>query len=305
MRFKTWCLGASTMGPVLRRRQSLKWGLGALAAAGFGLQSVAAPDSAKAPNPLGEWASTWDPQLDPRLYLVSEKLDGVRAIWDGSALRFRSGRSIAAPVWFLAGLPAQALDGELWLERKRFDRLSGTVRKAQPVDAEWRALRYMVFDAPAPEVPFEARAQALQTLVQGANQPWLVALEQSRLTSPTGLQARLQQVAALGGEGLVLHRLDAPWQPGRTEAVRKLKLQPDEEARVVAHQAGKGKFEGQMGALLLELPTGQRFALGTGFSAADRAKPPPIGALVTYRYRDRTPQGLPKFASYLRLRDPD
>ena len=309
MRFNTLGAAAPATDFALRRRQTLKWGLGAITGLGVGLQSAlaatgaASPESAKPTKALGEWASNWDDQLDPSLYLVSEKLDGVRAIWDGAALRFRSGRPIAAPAWFLAGLPAQALDGELWLERKRFDRLSGTVRKAQPVEAEWRALRYMVFDAPAPDVPFETRVQLLQSVVQRANQPWLVAMEQTRLASRTGLQTRLQQVAALGGEGLVLHRLDAPWQPGRSEAVRKLKLQPDEEARVVAHVAGKGKFDGQMGALLLEMPSGQRFALGTGFSAADRAKPPAIGAQVTYRYRDRTPQGIPKFASYLRVRE--
>lgn len=309
MRFKTLGARALTTGLVVRRRQTLKWGLGALAGLGAGLQSAlaatgaASPESAKPTRALGEWASNWDDQLDPSLYMVSEKLDGVRAIWDGVALRFRSGRPIVAPTWFLAGLPAQALDGELWLERKRFDRLSGTVRKVQPVDAEWRALRYMVFDAPAPDAPFEARVRQLQSVVQRANQPWLVAMEQTRLASSTGLETRLQQVASLGGEGLVLHRLDAPWQPGRSDAVRKLKLQPDEEARVVAHVAGKGKFEGQMGALLLEMPNGQRFALGTGFSAADRAKPPAIGAQVTYRYRDRTTQGIPKFASYLRVRE--
>jgi len=303
MRFTILGEGASTRGATIGRRQTLKWGLAALATASFSAQRAVGAQNAKSTNPLGEWATEWDAQLDPSLYLVSEKLDGVRAIWDGAALRFRSGRPMAAPTWFLAGLPAQALDGELWLERKRFDRLSGTVRKVQPVDAEWRALRYMVFDAPVPDVSFETRVQLLQSVVQRANQPWLVAMEQTRLASSTGLQTRLQQVAALGGEGLVLHRLDAPWQPGRSEAVRKLKLQPDEEARVVSHVAGKGKFEGQMGALLLEMPSGQRFALGTGFSAADRAKPPPIGAQVTYRYRDRTPQGIPKFASYLRVRE--
>ena len=303
MRFTILGEGASTRGATIGRRQTLKWGLGALATASFSAQRAVGAQTAKSTNPLGEWATEWDAQLDPSLYLVSEKLDGVRAIWDGAALRFRSGRPIAAPAWFLAGLPAQALDGELWLERKSFDRLSGTVRKAQPVDAEWRALRYMVFDAPVPDVSFETRVQLLQSVVQRVNHPWLVAMEQTRLASSAGLQTRLQQVAALGGEGLVLHRLDAPWQPGRSEAVRKLKLQPDEEARVVSHVAGKGKFEGQMGALLLEMPNGQRFALGTGFSAADRAKPPPIGAQVTYRYRDRTPQGIPKFASYLRMRE--
>ncbi len=305
MRFNSLGASASTTGPVLRRRQTLKWGLGALAGAGLITPSALAIVSAKAANPLGEWAETWDNQLDPSHFMVSEKLDGVRALWDGAVLRFRSGRPIAAPTWFLASLPSQALDGELWMGRKTFDRLSGAVRKSQPVDADWRALRYMVFDAPAPSGPFEARAQQVQNLVQHADLPWLRAVEQSRLVSAEDLQTSLQQVAGLGGEGLVLHRLDALWQPGRSEAVRKLKLQPDDEATVVAHVPGKGKFEGQMGALLLEMPDGLRFALGTGFSAADRVHPPAIGARVTYRYRDHTPNGLPKFASFLRVRGPE
>jgi DNA ligase-1 len=302
MEFKSGGADAPITGVGLRRRQTLALGLGVLAGFGLSQKRAVAGNNGKTNAALGEWASDWDAQLDPSLFLVSEKLDGVRAIWDGAVLRFRSGRTIAAPEWFLRALPAQALDGELWLDRKRFDPLSGAVRKVRPVDAEWRALRYMVFDAPAPDAVFEARAQRLQTVVERASLPWLIALEQTRLATAAGVQARLQQVAALGGEGLMLHRMDAPWQPGRSEAVRKLKLQPDDEARVVAHIEGKGKFEGQMGALLLEMPSGQRFALGTGFSAADRANPPPIGAQVTYRYRDRTPKGLPKFASYLRVR---
>jgi DNA ligase-1 len=71
--------------------------------------------------------------IDPKPYLVSEKLDGVRALWDGTALRFRSGRVVAAPAWFLAGLPKTPLDGELWMGRRSFDVLSGIVRRAEPV----------------------------------------------------------------------------------------------------------------------------------------------------------------------------
>ena len=83
----------------------------------------------------------------------------------------------------------------------------------------------------------------------------------------------------------------------------KLKLQPDEEARVVALIPGKGRHVGRMGALMLEMADGKRFALGTGFTDAQRADPPAVGTVVTYRYRDRTPSGLPKFASFLRVRD--
>jgi len=104
-----------------------------------------------------------------------------------------------------------------------------------------------------------------------------------------------------GGEGLVLHRANALWSPGRSDALFKLKPMPDDEARVLAHLPGKGKHAGRMGALLLALPDGQQFALGTGFSDAQRADPPPVGAIVTYRYRDRTPKGVPRFASFLRV----
>jgi DNA ligase-1 len=248
-------------------------------------------------------ARDWQPSLNPADFLVSEKLDGVRALWDGSTLRFRSGRPIAAPPWFLAGLPQAPLDGELWLGRHSFDTLSGVVRKDFPVDAEWRSVRYMVFDMPRRAGSFAERAAAIREWLDAAHLPWLQAVAQAVVPDAAALQTRLSEVVAGGGEGLVLHRADAPWSPGRSDALRKLKPQPDEEGQVVALIPGRGKYQGRMGALLLQTPQGQRFALGTGFSDALRASPPPVGAVVSYRYRDRTASGLPKFASFLRLRD--
>ena len=248
-------------------------------------------------------ARDWQPSLNPADFLVSEKLDGVRALWNGSTLRFRSGRPIAAPPWFLAGLPQAPLDGELWLGRHSFDALSGVVRKDSPVDAEWRSVRYMVFDLPGRAGGFAERALAIRELLDAQQQPWLQAVAQALVPDAAALQVRLNEVVAGGGEGLVLHRADAPWSPGRSDALRKLKPQPDEEGQVVALIPGRGKYQGRMGALLLQTPQGQRFALGTGFSDALRASPPPVGAVVSYRYRDRTASGLPKFASFMRVRD--
>ncbi len=243
------------------------------------------------------------PDIDPAPYLVSEKFDGVRAFWDGQRLCFRSGREVMAPRWFTAALPAQALDGELWLGRGRFDALSATVRRVEPVDAEWRALSYLVFEAPGQAGDFAARHAQLQRCVALARQPQLQVVEQQRLPDRAALQRRYRQVLAAGGEGLMLHRADAPYVSGRSDLLLKLKPLLDTEARVVGHVAGQGRHAGRLGALELETPQGLRFKLGTGLSDAQRNDPPPIGATVSYRYRELTPSGRPRFASFIALRD--
>jgi DNA ligase 1 len=239
--------------------------------------------------------------IDPTGYLVSEKLDGVRALWDGSVLRFRGGRSIAAPAWFTSKLPATPLDGELWLARGRFDVLSGTVRKAQPLDAEWQQVKYMVFELPQGSGTFAQRAAQLQNLVQAAAWPALQAVEQYAVANPAALQAKLKSITSAGGEGLMLHLASAPVTTGRSGVLLKLKAVQDAEATVVGHVAGKGKYAGMVGALEVRAANGQRFKLGSGLSDADRRKPPAIGSVVTYTYRDTTPSGKPRFASFLRV----
>lgn len=275
-----------------------------------GLATALPHDTASMPAPSATapalmHAKLWPSDQDPSGYLVSEKLDGVRAFWDGHVLRFRSGLPIAAPDWFTVALPPTALDGELWLGRGRFDELSGIVRRQVAVDADWRSVRYMIFDLPGDPNAFAERSQRIQVLLAQAKQPWLQAVAQARVSDASALQKLLNQTTQAGGEGLVLHRANALWSPGRSDALLKLKLQPDEEARVVAHLPGKGKHAGRLGALLLEMPNGQRFALGTGFTDAQREAPPPVGSVVTYRYRDHTPKGLPKFAAFLRVRSPE
>lgn len=267
--------------------------------------SVAEPVPAQAapsPAPALMHARHWHVGDDPRSYWVSEKLDGVRAYWDGQTLRFRSGVTIAAPAWFVAALPATPLDGELWLGRGRFDELSGTVRRKEPVDADWRKVHYMVFDLPGAQGTFTERTQRLSELLAQAQTPWLQAVAQQRVRNAAALHTLLRQTLKLGGEGLVLHRARALWAPGRSDALLKLKLHADDEARVVAHLPGKGRNQGRLGALLLEMPDGKRFALGTGFTDAQRADPPAVGALVTYRYRDLSPKGLPRAAVFVRER---
>lgn len=235
-------------------------------------------------------------------YLVSEKYDGVRALWDGQQLVTRTGNVIHAPAWFTQGFPKQALDGELWLARREFDRLSGIVRKEVAMDDEWRKVRYLVFELPQAQGNFEARAQRIKQLIKQANLPHLQAVEQYRLPNHKALQLKLNQVVIQGGEGLMLHRADALYVTGRSDVLLKLKPYFDAEATVIAHTAGRGKYQGKLGALVVETKDGVRFKLGTGFTDAERDNPPKIGSLVTYAYKDTTKQGKPKFARFLRVK---
>jgi len=236
-------------------------------------------------------------------YFVSEKLDGVRARWDGRTLWTRGGHRVATPPGFVQGWPATPMDGELWIARSRFDVVSGIARSTRPDPAAWDAVRFMVFDLPAHPGPFSERVAAMRTLVERTAHPQLHMVEQTRVASRAALDARLAQVVAAGGEGLMLHHADARYGVGRSNALLKLKPYDDAEARVLAHAPGKGKYTGMLGALVVEHHDGRQFRIGTGFTDAQRADPPPLGSWVTYRYNGLTSTGLPRFARLLRIRD--
>ena len=241
--------------------------------------------------------------VDVTRYWVSEKLDGVRALWDGKVLRFRSGRQVNAPAWFTEALPAEPLDGELWMGRRRFEELSGIVRKQQPRDEEWQRVKFMVFERPGAAGDFSNRIEGLSNLVKQAGVPWLAVVEQFRVSDRQALKMKLDEIVAAGGEGLMLHRADAPYMTGRSDVLLKLKPLRDAEASVVAHVPGRGRLSGMMGALQVETPEGLRFEIGTGFTDAVRRNPPPVGSVVTYQYRDLTKNGVPRFVNYLRRRE--
>ena len=236
-------------------------------------------------------------------FLVSEKLDGVRARWDGRSLWTRGGARIAAPAAFTRGWPTDPMDGELWIARGRFDEVSAIVRRVRADPQAWRYVRFMAFDLPANPRPFAERVVRMRVLIAGADNPQLAMIPQRRFATAAELDAELARVVAGGGEGLMLHRRSARYRPGRSEDLLKYKPHQDAEAQVVAHLPGKGKYQGMLGALQVRTPEGRRFRIGTGFTDAQRAAPPPLGAWVTYRYTGLTSTGLPRFARFVRLRD--
>ena len=249
-------------------------------------------------------AEAWDGAVDISDWWLSEKLDGVRAYWDGKQFLSRLGNLYAAPDWFTAGLPNVPLDGELWLERKQFQKTVSIVRRKDQSE-HWRQIRYVVFDAPAMQDPFEKRMEYLNALVLEHGPEYAVAHEQARCQGIAHLKAELQRVEALGGEGLMLRQPQSLYVVGRSSTLLKVKTFHDAEARVIGHQPGAGRHKGRLGALLVKLPNGTEFSVGTGFSDAQRTSPPPVGSLITFRYQELSNGGVPRFPSYVGVRKDD
>lgn len=247
-------------------------------------------------------AHAWDNYLDLTGWWMSEKLDGVRAYWDGKQFISRQGNVYMAPDWFVEDLPPDIhLDGELWIARKAFQKTVSIVRR-QDKNKEWEAVKYVVFDAPQVDDVFEARMAYLQQLLDEIQPRYARPHEQERCKSSEHLLEELKRVESFGGEGLMLRQPQSKYEQGRSSTLLKVKTFHDADARVLEHLPGTGKHKGRMGALSVELSDGTRFAIGTGFSDKERSDPPPVGSIVTFRYQELTDRGVPRFPSFVRMR---
>lgn len=246
-------------------------------------------------------AQTWDNEQDVTGWWASEKLDGVRAYWNRRDFVSRNGHVFHSPAWFKLCMPPIHLDGELWIERKAFQRTVSIVR-SQNAGELWRDVKYMVFDAPAYGGPFEARLDVARQAVYGQGAEHLRVLYHFECQGIDHLRRKLAQVAILGGEGLMLRQPGSHYETGRSSTLLKVKQFQDAEARVIAHLPGSGRHKGRLGALLVELPSGIQFHVGTGFTDAQRNSPPPVGSTITFRYQELTDGGVPRFPSFVRVR---
>ncbi len=248
-------------------------------------------------------ANIYQPGINLEDYWVSEKFDGVRAYWNGKHLMSRQGNIFHAPEWFTAVLPERALDGELWLGRGMFERLSGVVRRQSPDDSSWSGIKFLIFDLPGHTGTFDERLKRLEEIVADTNMPHIQLVEQFKVSDHEALIKKLDELVKQGAEGLMLHLGSSLYKNGRYDDLLKLKKHFDAEAVVINYIPGKGKYEGMLGSVVVEMPDKQRFKIGTGFSDAERRNPPAIGSTITYKYFGLTKKGIPRFASFMRVRN--
>ena len=261
-----------------------------------------APPVVKGESPDLLLAENYRQDIDLSAYWVSEKLDGVRAFWDGKRLISRGGNAFSAPSWFTAGFPPVALDGELWVGRGRFEETASIVTRSLPHDG-WRQVRYMVFDLPEDPEIFDVRLDNLRATVAASQSEFLAVVVQEKVADHRSLLNRLDQVTAAGGEGLMLHRGDSRYRGGRGMDLLKLKRFDDAEGVVIAHNPGKGKYAGMMGSVTVRTSDGTTVKIGSGFSDDERKAPPPIDAMITFKHQGFTNTGKPRFPVFWRIRD--
>jgi len=229
---------------------------------------------------------------------MSEKLDGIRAYWDGKQLFTRSGKVIHAPDWFLKDYPPFAIDGELWSKRGDFEFISSTVRDKCPSNG-WRKIKHYIFDVP------HAKGNLFERLakVKPYEGKVIKIIPQIPIKSKDDLKRFLDEIEQKGGEGVVVRDPNAPYIGKRTSKALKVKRFHDAECEIVGYTEGRGKYRGKVGAIVCALQDGTRFKIGSGLSDALRKNPPKIGTIITFKYKELTKKGKPRFPIFLRIRD--
>ncbi|TKF79202.1 DNA ligase [Vibrio kanaloae] len=245
-------------------------------------------------------ANTYQQGIDVSEYWKSEKLDGIRALWDGNHLYTRNGNQIYAPTWFTEQLPKVRLEGELWAGRGKFHLVQSTVLDHTPSDTAWREIKFMLFDMPGAAGDYQKRYYNILHWVSLIDESHVGYIEHVPIKNEKALFHQLDNIDERNGEGLMLRKITSRYQAGRSNDLLKLKRHHDAEATVIGYKSGTGKYKGMMGSILVHMEEGVEFYIGSGFSDKMRLSPPEIGSRITFRYNGFTQNGKPKFARFVR-----
>lgn len=232
-------------------------------------------------------------------WIMSEKLDGIRAYWDGKALYTRQGKELSVPPSFIVNFPPFELDGELWTARGDFEKIQSIVMDKSP-SKEWQKISYNIFEVPNATGDFMSRITMARDWFEKHENPRVRIIEQIECKSHLELSHFLDEIVSNGGEGVVVRNPNSPYQSGRSVNVLKVKKFDDMEGRVVA--INMSNRTSRVSSLTLKLENGVVFKVGTGFDDRFQKHTLQIGDLVTFKYFGLTMSGKPKFASYMRVR---
>ena len=227
---------------------------------------------------------------------MSEKLDGIRAYWNGKNLISRGGKIINSPKWFTKDYPPFEIDGELWSKRGDFENISSIVRDKIP-SQKWKEIKHYIFEVPNSEGNLTTRLNKVKPYQNNI----IKIIPQIAIKNKAHLEQFLKEIEAKRGEGVVVRDPNAPYIASRTSKVLKVKTFHDAECKVIGYTKHSKNID-MIGAIKCELDNGMQFKIGSGLNNTLRLNPPNIGDIITFKYKEFTKYGKPRFPVFLRVR---
>ena len=230
-------------------------------------------------------------------WVMSEKLDGIRAYWDGKKLISRGGKIINAPKWFTKDYPPFKIDGELWTKRGDFENIASIVRDKTP-SSKWKDIKHYIFEVPQADGNLFQRLSKVEPYINDH----IKIIPQIKIKNKEHLNIFLKSIESKNGEGVVVRDPNTPYIDHRTSKALKVKSFKDDECEVIGYTKGKGKYKDLIGAIKCKTQDNIEFKIGSGLSDKLRKYPPNIGDIITYKYQNKTKYGKPRFPVYFRIR---
>jgi len=233
-------------------------------------------------------------------WYMSEKLDGIRAYWNGKELLSKNGNKIHAPTWFIKDFPKFELDGELWTKRDDFESIQNIVLDKTPSD-DWKKVTYNIFEVPNQKGDFDERLKVAIQWVKKYKNRYIRIIPQIKCKNKEHLEAYLQELINKKAEGVIIKNPHKEYFIGRNSNILKVKKFKDMEGEIIGFNYDVNK---RLKSLVLKLDNGINFNLGGGFKEKDRLNHKfKIGNIITFKYYGFTKYGKPKFASFLRVKN--
>lgn len=243
-------------------------------------------------------AFPWDDSVNPKGWLITEALEGLKCMWNGEELVQKSGQVIAAPAYFTQEFPRDVcIDGMLWLGRGEGKK---TLILAKRVDSDlWKQAKFLFFDVLNMRKPLEERIFYLQDLVTSLRLPHVISPQYEVCRDTDHMQSALQEVISAGGQGLFLRQPGSLYDGKRSKTLLTVRQTLVGEAVLVNYEAGKGRLEGLVSALIVRADSGLEFRVVAGLAEEMRRSPPPLGTKIRFQYQEKSPSGAPKYPVYL------
>lgn len=234
---------------------------------------------------------------DTKGWFMSEKLDGIRAYWNGKELLSKNGNRIHAPLSFTKNFPNFPLDGELWTKRDDFSNIQSIVLDKIP-SKQWNQITYNIFESPKSMGDFRDRLKKVKDWFSENKNKNIIIIKQIVCKDKKHLYSYLEEIIKLKGEGLIVKNPNLPYIAKRSSNSLKVHTYQDMEGEVIKINYTKNLMK----SLTLELKSGVRFKLGSGFTKKERRNHPEVGDMVTFKFLRLNKNGIPRFASFKRVR---